>query len=170
LVDEKPGEGHDMKPHPRYRDVIERNGKFYVGDVSFSVSDPDFNAVELPDSLVEQLGLPPGCYLLRRCSSGVYGEGCGAPFIAGSRFSNACKVQRCSACRDKADHARIARWVAKRSMARENARLARPGITCAVCGKALAFMLDAHRSTKKYCSAACRQAAHRERSHNAPKP
>jgi hypothetical protein len=77
---------------------------------------------------------------------------CGAYFIAHRT------VTACLACRRKVEAARLRAYTAERSAKRAEARRNRSG-QCERCGKPTPI----ERSTRRYCSPACRQAAYRER-------
>jgi hypothetical protein len=80
--------------------------------------------------------------------------GCGAPFIAPP------SARLCSdECRDAGKRESRAREIAKRSQ-RRNERRAALNVECRQCGKPVE---GPSRSTRGYCSNACRQAAYRER-------
>jgi hypothetical protein len=72
----------------------------------------------------------------------------------GTWFVGHCSAKQCFACRRKEKNAKFS---AERSEKRAEARAARQLIHCESCREPMA----AKRSTRKYCSDACRQRAHR---------
>jgi hypothetical protein len=137
-----------------YRDVVERDGNLYVGDVFVGRPVPQ----RLAEEIATQLGLPAGVdYELRACRD--YGghhpyevhRGCGAYFICAAILDT---TWRCRACREQTARQRIAGTVARRSAARQ---LIRRNPICLICGATI----QASRSTRKTCSSRCRQALRR---------
>jgi hypothetical protein len=81
---------------------------------------------------------------------------CGAPFIAPA------PVRLCSeTCRDESKRESLAKHLAKRAQERERRRAALK-VACRHCGQPVE---KPSRSTRGYCSNACRQAAYRTRFH-----
>lgn len=126
-----------------YRAVEERQGGLYCGD-DF-VCRPEDHWGGDKGTPIDRIG---GRY--NDPSSRLFRCHCGAWFIG--HWS----AKQCVVCRHQEKNAKFS---AQRSEKRAEARAARPAIACEGCGKPV----PAQRSTRKYCSDACRQRDFRQR-------
>ncbi len=140
--------------------VEERDGRFYVAGtrihVSAGVTLDDSTVWRIDDALTaeaQEAGSNMPVCLSHKATRLIRCGACGAPFIAHPA------ARLCSpACRLKASRASQRKASAKRTIERDERRAALL-IRCRQCGEPV----QASRSTKAFCSAACRVAAARAR-------